>query len=59
MTTATPLAALVPATPVSTNTERLALAGFLAGRKTTGSEVALAGLVQSLRHAGGWESTTI
>jgi len=30
-----------------------------AGGKTTGSEVALAGLVQSLRHPGGWESTTI
>jgi integrase/recombinase XerD len=31
MTTTTPSAALVPATPVFTNTERLALAGFLAG----------------------------
>jgi hypothetical protein len=59
MTTAALLAALVPATPVSTNTERLALAGFLAGGKTTGSEVALAGLVQSLRHPGGWESRTV
>jgi hypothetical protein len=42
-----------------TNTERLALAGFLAGQKTKGSEVALAGLVQILRHLGGWESTNI
>jgi integrase/recombinase XerD len=31
MTTTTPSAALVPAMPVFTNTERLALAGFLAG----------------------------
>ena len=31
MTTTTPSAALVPVTPVFTNTERLALAGFLAG----------------------------
>jgi hypothetical protein len=31
MTTTTPPAALVPAEPVFTNTERLALAGFLAG----------------------------
>src|SRR6266566_1407027 len=31
MTTTTPSAALVPAAPVFTNTERLALAGFLAG----------------------------
>src|SRR6266480_3235473 len=31
MTTTTPSAALVPAMPVLTNTERLALAGFLAG----------------------------
>src|SRR6516162_2668201 len=31
MTTTTPTAALVPAAPVFTNTERLALAGFLAG----------------------------
>ena len=31
MTTPTPSAALVPAAPVFTNTERLALAGFLAG----------------------------
>jgi integrase/recombinase XerD len=31
MTTMTPSAALVPAAPVFTNTERLALAGFLAG----------------------------
>ena len=31
MTTATPSAALIPVAPVFTNTERLALAGFLAG----------------------------
>ena len=31
MTTTTPSAALVPVAPVFTNTERLALAGFLAG----------------------------
>ena len=31
MTTTSPSTALVPATPVFTNTERLALAGFLAG----------------------------
>src|SRR5258708_12896496 len=31
MTTTTPSTALVPAEPVLTNTERLALAGFLAG----------------------------
>ena len=31
MTTTTTSAALVPAAPVFTNTERLALAGFLAG----------------------------
>jgi hypothetical protein len=31
MATTTPPAALVPTTPVFTNTERLALAGFLAG----------------------------
>jgi hypothetical protein len=31
MPTTTPSAALVPAVPVFTNTERLALAGFLAG----------------------------
>jgi site-specific recombinase XerD len=31
MTTTTPSAALIPAAPVFTNTERLALAGFLAG----------------------------
>ena len=31
MTTATPSTTLVPVTPVFTNTERLALAGFLAG----------------------------
>jgi hypothetical protein len=31
MATTTPSAALVPATPVFTNTERLALAGYLAG----------------------------
>ena len=31
MATTTPSAALVPVTPVFTNTERLALAGFLAG----------------------------
>ncbi len=31
MPTTTPSAALVPAAPVFTNTERLALAGFLAG----------------------------
>src|SRR5437867_11501055 len=31
MTTTTPSAALIPAVPVFTNTERLALAGFLAG----------------------------
>jgi hypothetical protein len=31
MTTTTPSAALVPAAPVSANTDRLALAGFLAG----------------------------
>ena len=31
MPTATPSAALVPAVAVFTNTERLALAGFLAG----------------------------
>ena len=31
MTTTTPSVALIPATPVFTNTERLALAGFLAG----------------------------
>jgi hypothetical protein len=31
MTTTTPSAALVPAMPAFTNTERLALAGFLAG----------------------------
>jgi hypothetical protein len=30
MTTTTPSVALIPATPVFTNTERLALAGFLA-----------------------------
>jgi hypothetical protein len=31
MTTTTPSAALIPVAPVFTNTERLALAGFLAG----------------------------
>jgi hypothetical protein len=31
MPTATPSAALIPTVPVFTNTERLALAGFLAG----------------------------
>jgi hypothetical protein len=31
MTTTTPLAVLIPVAPVSTNTERLALAGFLVG----------------------------
>jgi integrase/recombinase XerD len=31
MTTTIPSAALIPAAPVFTNTERLALAGFLAG----------------------------
>jgi hypothetical protein len=31
MTTTTPSATLVPAAPVFTNTERLALAGYLAG----------------------------
>ena len=31
MATTTPSAALVPVTPVFSNTERLALAGFLAG----------------------------
>ena len=31
MTTTTPSAALIPVAPVLTNTERLALAGFLAG----------------------------
>ncbi len=31
MTTTTPSAALVPVVPVFTNTEQLALAGFLAG----------------------------
>jgi hypothetical protein len=31
MPTTTPSAALVPTVPVFTNTERLALAGFLAG----------------------------
>jgi integrase/recombinase XerD len=31
MTTTTPPAALIPVAPVFTNTERLALAGFLAG----------------------------
>ena len=31
MTTTTPSAALVPVAPAFTNTERLALAGFLAG----------------------------
>ncbi len=31
MTTTSPSAALVPVAPVFTNTERLALAGFLAG----------------------------
>jgi integrase/recombinase XerD len=31
MTTTTPSTALVPVAPVFTNTERLALAGFLAG----------------------------
>ena len=31
MATTTPSAALIPVTPVFTNTERLALAGFLAG----------------------------
>jgi hypothetical protein len=31
MTTTAPSAALIPVTPVFTNTERLALAGFLAG----------------------------
>jgi integrase/recombinase XerD len=31
MTTTTPTAALIPVAPVFTNTERLALAGFLAG----------------------------
>jgi hypothetical protein len=31
MTTTTPSAALMPVAPVFTNTERLALAGFLAG----------------------------
>jgi integrase/recombinase XerD len=31
MSTTNPSAALVPVTPVFTNTERLALAGFLAG----------------------------
>jgi integrase/recombinase XerD len=31
MATTTPSAALVPVTPVFTNAERLALAGFLAG----------------------------
>ena len=31
MTTTTPSAALIPVAPVFTNTEQLALAGFLAG----------------------------
>jgi hypothetical protein len=35
MTTTTPSAALVPAAPVFTNTERLALAGFLPGWQIT------------------------
>ena len=35
MTTTTPSAALIPAAPVFTNTERLALAGFLAGYSGT------------------------
>jgi len=35
MTTSTPPAALVPVAPVFSNTERLALAGFLAGYRGT------------------------
>jgi hypothetical protein len=37
MATTIPCAALVPVTPVITNIERLALAGFLAGYSGTGS----------------------
>jgi hypothetical protein len=36
MSTTTPSAALVPVVPVFTDTERLALAGFLAGRCRSG-----------------------
>jgi hypothetical protein len=43
MTTTTPSAALIPVAPVFTNTERLALAGFLAGYSGLTREVPGAG----------------
>jgi integrase/recombinase XerD len=50
MTTTIPSAALVPATPVFTNTERLALAGFLAGY----SGLTRAAYELDLRRFAGW-----
>jgi hypothetical protein len=57
MTTTTRSAALVPVVPVFTNTERLALAGFLAGYSGLthrGARLSGSGFSARLRGTPGW-----